>query len=613
VSGSNSRCFKVGLLLVAPALLGAQSTERQAWFTTYGEIRATKDGWVEWRIAPPVALPPHRDNYPTSVTRFEPAAARAWAEAARRALFAVEPAPRTTVPRLRAAGASISLTVHRDSQGVRNDLLAGTCWSGTSGGAASLGDVLLLVNAMADAARVASLLKPTPAVDQSAGPFSEPEVACAATLQRGYMPAWSPDYGPRPASRGETLVRFIVTEEGRVDSTTLVWDHTPSPPAARAARVTLADWQFVPARLDGRRVRQWSHAQLWFADSMDAAEWQLAGRAPPRSFAARRDGRIEHAYLFPFPSLPLKPTEALHIREAFTPAAVRAWWDPQSTPDTRGVDLVTAGGFSRRAGGAYDGCPRIRPTLTGRIADSAWTSLADSVRIAIDEAERRPLVPIDSTRVHGETEVTCPAYPRGELASPLTRSPNAEEVVLSFIVGRDGRVDPSSATVLGDITARETSAIRATLAAQRWEPGRLAGVRVPQRAHLVLFPVADPVPGLATEACVQASTVAVRLRVREPEQGIASTDLTRIAHVFSQRLSLRAPGSATDGTFALVLDDAGGAHFFSWKRPPADSAAARAAEYAFGGAFNRYERGTGISSVPSAPVAVEGDLLPACP
>src|SRR5262245_41196912 len=87
-----SRRFLVGLLLLVPASLRAQATE-QAWFTTYGEIRATKDGWVEWRIAPPLALPPHRENYSTSVARFEPAAARAWAEAARRALFpAVEPA-----------------------------------------------------------------------------------------------------------------------------------------------------------------------------------------------------------------------------------------------------------------------------------------------------------------------------------------------------------------------------------------------------------------------------------------------------------------------------------------------------------------------------------------
>jgi hypothetical protein len=409
------------------------------------------------------------------------------------------------------------------------------------------------------------------------------------------------------------LSRCLHTEEGRVDSTTLIWDLTPSPPAERAARATLADWQFAPAQRDGRRVRQWSHAQLWFADSTDAAEWQLAGRTPPRSFAARRDGRIEHAYFFPFPNLPLKPTEALRIREAFTPAAVRVWSDPQSTPDTRGVDLVTVGGFSRRAGGSYDGCPRIRPTLTRRIADAAWPSLADSVRIAIAEAELHPLAPIDSTRVHGETEVTCPAYPRGELAPSLTRSPNAQEVVLSFIVGRDGRVDASSATVLGDITARETSSIRAALAAQRWEPGRFAGVSVPQRAHLVLFPVADPVPGLATVACARALTVAVRLRVREPEQGIASTDLTRMAHVFSRRLALRGPRSATDGTFAAVLDDVGGAHFFSWKRPPADSAAAGAAEYALRGTFPGYELGVAISSVPFAPVAVEGDLLPACP
>jgi hypothetical protein len=210
----DSRRFAVGLLLLAPALLRAQPTERQAWFTTYGEIRATKDGWVEWRIVPPVALPPHRDDYPTSVARFEPAAARAWAEAARRALFpAVEPAAKTTVPPLRAANASISLTVQRDSQGVKNDLLAWSCRSNAPGVGYSLADLLLLVNAMSDAARVASLLKPTPVVDQSAGPFSELEVACIAGLQRGYMPARSSDHGPRPAGRGEALVRFVITEE----------------------------------------------------------------------------------------------------------------------------------------------------------------------------------------------------------------------------------------------------------------------------------------------------------------------------------------------------------------------------------------------------------------
>jgi hypothetical protein len=427
------------------------------------------------------------------------------------------------------------------------------------------------------------------------------------------MPVWSRQFGPRPRNRAESLVRFVVKEDGRIDLSTMEWASAPTSSAQRAARGVLAMWQFEPAIVGVRRVRQWSHAVIWFADSTDSAELQLAGRVRTRTFVARRDGRVEHAYVNRWLDSLWLPNEEMRIREAYTPAVVQAWLTSRSSPGKEEADLRAPGGITRTGSGWYTGCHAFPTTGTGRISVAAWPALADSARAALAGATRRPLAVIDSTRVHGETEVTCTARPRGTLAAELSHSPNEHEVALSFVVGRDGRTNPESIVVLGELAAREDSVVRAALAVQPWEAGRLAGVHVPQRTHLVLHARDRAASELATVSCAQASAVAVRIRVREPAEGIAATDLTRVAHTLSHTLSLQGTPSATDGAFTLVLDDVGGTHFFAWTRAPADTAGARAAESAFRYWAVDISARTVVDAVPGAPLAIEADLLPVCP
>jgi hypothetical protein len=608
----------LGLMLGTALSLGAQASARRVWFTTIGDVRATPDGWVQWQIGPPSPLPPHHDAMYGLSARFAPDAVRAWVAAARRAMDETSRSPGITpVPTLTNGSASISLKVHRDAQHTGYEMFATSC-RGNANVDPSRGELLLLIDAAADAANAASSLRATPR-EPTATVFSAAEVTCMASPVRAYMPAWSGSFGRRPADRAESLARFVIAADGRVDLSTLAWERTPAAAPLAAATAALADWQFQPALMGDQAVRQWSHARIWFADSTDAAEWQLAGRSRTRSFVARGDGRIEHAYLDRTFESVYPQNEVPHIREAYTPSAVRAWLEGNalagrpSTPDERGTDLVAPGGIIRHAGGWYDGCASIRRTGAGRLSRAAWPVLADSVRLALAEATQRPLSAIDSMRVYGETEVTCAATAHGRLAPTLTRSPNGDELVLSFVVERNGTVRPASLTVLGPADGQNVSRIRAALAGQRWQPGRLAGVRVAQRAHLVLYPGNESDATLATTACAQASDVAVRLRVHEPVRGIAPTNLMRIAHALSRRVAHQARPSATEGTFALVLDDAGRAHFFSWMRAPRDTIGALAAQTAFGTQWFPGGSEPVVSSVPTAALALEADLLPDCP
>jgi len=282
-----------GFLLLLPVWLHAQEPGRQAWYTTIGEIRATPEGWVEWRVADPTSMPPHHDLYGGIAALLPPDSVRRWAATVRRVIGDTA-AAKEAIPALEYGEAEISLTI-RDSLHGLYDLQAAACRGGR-GSAPSRADIMMLVDALEQAAREASSLRTAP-VDRGAGPFSASQVGCPARQERAYMPAWSPRFGQRPADRAESLVRFVVNEEGHVDLSTVQWASAPAPGAERAARQVLATWQFEPATMGVRRVRQWSHAVIWFADSSDSDESQLAGRARTRSFVARRDGRVEHAYL----------------------------------------------------------------------------------------------------------------------------------------------------------------------------------------------------------------------------------------------------------------------------------------------------------------------------
>src|SRR5947208_47205 len=92
-------------------------------------------------------------------------------------------------------------------------------------------------------------------------------------------------------------------------------------------------------------------------------------------------------------------------------------------------------------------------------------------------------------RPGGDLPFLCSARPQLSLPPPLSRWRGPGEVVLTFVVTRDGRVDPTAMNVIGSAHARsDLAVVREALVVSRWEPGRLAGVPVPQRVHLVLYP-----------------------------------------------------------------------------------------------------------------------------
>lgn len=93
---------------------------------------------------------------------------------------------------------------------------------------------------------------------------------------------------------------------------------------------------------------------------------------------------------------------------------------------------------------------------------------------------------------------------------------------------------------------------------------------------------------------------------------MASTELSRLAHAFSRRLDRQARPPATDGTFAVVLDDAAEPHYFTWIRTPSDSAGSREVEFAFRRRFASEYREPIVSAMAAAPLAVEAELLRDC-
>ncbi|HKP14510.1 MAG TPA: hypothetical protein VJT85_00530 [Gemmatimonadaceae bacterium] len=362
-------------------------------------------------------------------------------------------------------------------------------------------------------------------------------------------------------------------------------------------------------------MRQWAHAIIWFADSTDADERMLAGWTRTRSFVARSDGRVAVSPFYAPRDSTWPLDETLLFREAYTPAAVRAWLTGIAAPDSDRHTLSVPNGVARqddnRGGAYYAGCVANGTLSTRGIVPSTREVELDSVRVAIAQAEQVPLRPVDSTRLHGETEVTCAARPQSSLRPQLSRWGGPVEVVLTFVVKRDGRVAPTTMSVIGSAHARsELGAAREALLALQWAPGRLAGVPVPQRVHLVLYPDDRRGENLATDGCAQASTAAVSLHVREPVRGIDGVELTRLAYAMSQQLFLRGGVPPYDGTFSVVIDEASEAHFFAWERAPTDPGGARVAGEIGGRIVDLFS--PVLPATEALPVALEGHLARAC-
>jgi hypothetical protein len=119
-------------------------------------------------------------------------------------------------------------------------------------------EVRVLTTRLARAATTA-LAGPTPVLD-TVGVHPEVAVDCAAApsdsnVARVALPGGDGDHD-------QVLLRFVVDRHGSVEPASITALDAPSPAAARAAARLAAGWDYIPATLAGRPVRQWTHATV---------------------------------------------------------------------------------------------------------------------------------------------------------------------------------------------------------------------------------------------------------------------------------------------------------------------------------------------------------------
>jgi len=69
--------------------------------------------------------------------------------------------------------------------------------------------------------------------------------------------------GPKDADERAVVAHFVVTPEGRVDTSTLQVEHTADQQWVDQLRRTLADARYHPARIRGCPVARWSTFAVW--------------------------------------------------------------------------------------------------------------------------------------------------------------------------------------------------------------------------------------------------------------------------------------------------------------------------------------------------------------
>jgi len=69
--------------------------------------------------------------------------------------------------------------------------------------------------------------------------------------------------GPRDADRRAVVAHFVVTTEGRVDTSTLQVEHTADQRWIEQLRQALADATYHPARIKGCPVARWTTFAVW--------------------------------------------------------------------------------------------------------------------------------------------------------------------------------------------------------------------------------------------------------------------------------------------------------------------------------------------------------------
>jgi TonB family protein len=219
--------------------------------------------------------------------RFTPAEVRRWvARADSFTRMVSSSAPRTGYdppvegPRLGSGAMALRLTGRHPAAGPV--LALGVEGSRTQSSAPSCRGVYVPDTALvsfrrrlAAAARVATARPPAPVDTLRAYAPGEPDCPAAAMNENvARLPLAGAD-----RDRDAVLLRFVVDREGSVEPASVEVVSAPSPAAGAAARRLAANWDYVPALVAGRPVRQWTHATVRVLPP---------GEAPARPYPASR-------------------------------------------------------------------------------------------------------------------------------------------------------------------------------------------------------------------------------------------------------------------------------------------------------------------------------------
>jgi hypothetical protein len=580
------------------------------WSTGNLDIGVRANGWIDLRIAFP--SPGALTAAGTPSAAFTPAEIMTWLDSARAFVQRTNP-PVDSTRYGRFLARTLQLNIARSVNGARAGWTIYVEMCGTGGWSPPASEPPTELFAMLDSAATAARAASSQPARLPADTVVDATDAGCGDGPNGPMPVDSQRmrHGAVYMPPFETMAQFVVTKRGVLDTRSIEFDPPLTPAYHVSAMRMLAQWRVLgPPSIGGTPVDVRYHRVVRFIDPTDSADLMLGRERPRQTWIARRDGMLEW----------WNPTNR-NEHEVFTPGEVSAWLDrisglrarrgspvsQLSPPPTdrfgqqaltspwrdvlgsrdgsrvvatlyrEGNDLVHFG----LAGGICGHAPPYASEVDAR-ADSSLTMAARSVAMATGF---RPNPALDTTRVYGEIETTCPASRSGDAFRNATVDDSLRaalalpsEALVDFVVDRDGRVALRTVHVFGSWTANDRSRIGAATATLRYAPALFAGHRVAQRMHYLIPRRAPTGPGAldpVREVCVAGRGVSLRLNILVPEQGIARRDLAKIGSDMMQGYERAAAKGPFGASFRFVALPNGEAHFARWTVLPADTLWAR--------------------------------------
>ncbi len=545
----------------------------RVWSSGEADIAVRADGWVAVERALEQSILPNLHDLTTVYDLFAPDQITRWTESVRAFVGQARNDTTTYGPHLSnvsSLGMSVSYYHHRGAI-QWGTLLSTFCGSGTWSNrtAAQLIDLLAKLDSAATLAR--SITNPPVAIDRSVV-RDRADVTCGARVYLGLtdLPIDSVRMlNPRGKHAPiEILTRVIVSAGGIADTASLEFYPPASPSQRRAIIEALPRWQWWTATLHGTSnpvtsgVANRAHVVVRFADPADSADivqFTTIGRRP--TFVALDNGMVEWSSRF-----------QANTHELYLPADVLRWVaEVRTTPQMRRPSELH---FPREA--HCGGSPW--QIYFGGAPGNAWL---DSAEAAARRAIAKNATPVvDTSRIYGELEITCPAE-RREGRSPAIAQDDSiraslslrSEALSGFVIDRDGFVEPKSIFVFGDWADADRRRISAAIATLTYLPPRFAGLRVAQRSHYLVHPTARNGPGSrdpAQSVCI-GGAAGTRVSTTDPAASARKSDLERIADVVVAGNGREPRAQLTNGAFRVTVLPDGTYSALQWTRASRDT------------------------------------------